>query len=130
MDGVDLLLEERLAGHDLIGLGIPVLGRPAFNNIRYPDVLPWNLETLLDDVGQELARAPDEGEALLVLFRPRRLAHEHEARGRVSLAEDDGLAPAGKLATLAVAQVLAHRSEIGAGIPRCGGGRGRQGRDG
>ena len=79
-DRADLRLEERLAGQDLVGLGVAVLGRPAFQDVRDADVGPPHLQALLDDVGQELPGPAHEREALLVLFGPRRLADEHRAR--------------------------------------------------
>ena len=79
-DRPDLRLEEGLAGEDLVRLGVAVLRRPAFQDVPDPDVGPLHLHALLDDVGQELSRAAHEREALLVLFGPRRLAHEHQLR--------------------------------------------------
>src|SRR5262245_41887918 len=59
-DHVDLLKQKGLAGGNLVRFGIAILRRPALDDVRDVDVLPRNLEALLDDVGEQLARAPDE----------------------------------------------------------------------
>src|SRR5207247_8556883 len=69
------------------------------------DVVAIEPHPLGDDLGQELAGAPDEGLALPVLVAARRLAHEHEARARVADAEHELRAVRGELAALAVADV-------------------------
>ena len=50
---------------------------------------------------------PDERQPLLVLVAARRLAHEHQPRLGVALAEDDVLARRRQLAALAVAEIRA-----------------------
>src|SRR5207247_4062176 len=111
-DGADLPLEERLAAQDLVGLGVAVLRRPAFDHVSDPHLGPPHLQALLDDVGEELARPAHEGQALLVFVRPRGLPHEHEGRLGIALAEDDVLPAPRQLAPLAVADELADGREV------------------
>ena len=74
--------------------------------------LRGHLQALLDDVGEELAGAAHEGQALLVFVRARRLAHEHELRRSGCPGRRRCLAPARELAALAVADPAAHAFEV------------------
>ncbi len=118
-DRPDLLLEERLAGQDLGRLGIAVLRRTALDHVRDEHVLARHAQALLDDVRQQLSGPAHEREPLLVLFGPRRLAHEHQLGLRVALAEHDRLAARGERAAVAVADRLAHGGEQRRAIRRC-----------
>src|SRR5262245_29261307 len=102
LDGSDLALQEGLAAQDLVRLGVAVARRPALDHVRDVDLLAPHADGL-DDPREELAGTADERQALLVLVSAGRLAHEHERRARVALAEDDVLPPVRKLAARAVA---------------------------
>src|SRR5438552_1830729 len=110
-DQLELAEEEGLAARHLVRLGVAVLRRPALDDVRDVDVVSVEPHSLGDDLGQELAGAPDEGLALQVLVAARRLAHEHEARARVADAEHEVRAVRGELAALAVADVSAQLLE-------------------
>src|SRR5438046_2114142 len=110
-DQLELTEEEGLAARHLVRLGVAVLRRPALDDVRDVDVVALEPHALGDDLGQELAGAPDEGLALQVLVAARRLAHEHEARARVADAEHEVRAVRGELAPLAVAEVSAQLLE-------------------
>ncbi len=67
-DRPELRAEERLAGGDLVGLGVPVAGRAALHHVRDVDLLAAEAHRL-DHAGEELAGTADEG---LSLPGPRR----------------------------------------------------------
>src|SRR2546425_7644803 len=106
-DQLELAEEEGVAARDLVGLGVAVLRRPALDDVRDVDVVAVEPHPLGDDLGQELAGAPDEGLALPVLVAAWRLAHENEARARAADAEHEVRAVGRELAALAVADVSA-----------------------
>ncbi len=87
-DEIDLAVEERLAGRDLVRLRIPVLRRPALDDVGDVDVRALELNGL-DDLREQLPGASDERLAEAVLVGARRLAHEHQFRLRIADAEDD-----------------------------------------
>ena len=100
LDQADLLEQVGVARLDLDRRGVAIPGRPAHQDVgdedfrtRHPD--------LLQQLGQESARAADERQPLAVLFRPRRLADEHHVGIGVAGAEDDLVACRGKGAALA-----------------------------
>ena len=87
-DQLDLPEEMRLAGLDLLRLGVTVARRPALEHVRDVDVRarqPDPVQELLE----QLARLTDEGNALLILVVAGRLADEHQLGVRVAGAEDD-----------------------------------------
>ena len=92
LDQRDLPEEVALAGLDLVGLGIAVARRPAFEHVRHIDAVAVEADPGQQLV-EQLARLADEGLALLVLVESRRLADEHQIGARVADAEDD-LGPA------------------------------------
>jgi hypothetical protein len=102
-DGLELLQQERLAGHDLVRLGCAIAGGPTFDDIADVYVLPAEAHRL-DDLGEELPGAAHERLALGVLIGARRLAHEDQAGRGVSDSEDDLGAPGVQLAAGALAQ--------------------------
>ena len=109
---LDLAEEERLAGGDFVGLGVPVLRRTALDDVGDVDVFAREADRL-DHLRQQLAGAPDERDPLDVFIAARRLADEHEPRVRIADAKDD-LAPAERreLAAGAVAEVGANGWEV------------------
>ena len=109
LNAVDLLKEERLAGLDLVGLGIAVLRRPAFDDVRDIDVVAAESDGL-DDLGQQLAGTPDKRNALDVFVSSRRLADEHQVGRWIANAKYD-LPPAEpvQLASSAIANLGANR---------------------
>ena len=111
-NAVDLLKEERLAGLDLVRLGIAVLGRPALDDVGDVDLVAPKPDGL-DDLREELARAPDERDALNVFVRAGRFADEHQIRRRVAHTEHD--LPAAQLVQLATRAV----ADLGADPLQC-----------
>ena len=101
-DGRELLLQERIAGGDFVRLGIAVFRRTAFQDIADVDVFTLEIDRL-DDLRQQLARAADERQALLVFVVARRFADEDELGVGIARAEDDVGALRSELAALAVA---------------------------
>src|SRR5262245_17639423 len=91
LDQLHLALQVGTAGVDLLGLGIAIAGRTALEDVGDEDVLATHADPL-EQFAEEAARAPDEREALAILLRARRLAHEHEVGVRVAGAEDDAIA--------------------------------------
>ncbi len=65
----------------------------------------------LDDLVEELSGAADEGSSARVLVGARRLADEHQARVRLALGVDDGVAPLVERAADALADVGAYVCE-------------------
>src|SRR5687767_1458200 len=92
LDELDLPEEMRLARRDLLGLRVPVAGRPAFEDVRDEDVRAREADSA-EQLVEELPRLPDEGDALLILVKTGRLPDEHEVRIRAARAEDN-LCPA------------------------------------
>src|SRR4029450_10759104 len=88
------------AGVDLVRLRVAVPRGPAQKHVVYEDVLARHPDPL-EQLGQEGARTPDEGQALTILLRPGGLADEHQVRVGVARAEDDPVAGLGKGAELA-----------------------------
>ena len=86
----DLAVEKGTAGRRFVRLRIPVVRRSALDDVRDVDVLTAQIHGL-DDPRQKLARGPHERQALPVLLRARALAHEHQIRLAVAIAEDDRL---------------------------------------
>src|SRR5690606_23019197 len=87
-DQLDLLLEERRAGCDLVRLRIPVPRRAALEHVADVDPLTREARARQEPV-EQLPGRPDERPAAPVLFRSRRLADHHDLRARRALAEDD-----------------------------------------
>src|SRR5262249_38853050 len=100
---VQLCLEERLAGLDLVRLGIAVPRRPALHHVADVDLVA-RVAHRGDHLGEELAGGPDEGNALVVLLGSGALSHEDQARLRIADAEDDVLPARAELAALAVSE--------------------------
>src|SRR3954469_13317548 len=73
---------------DLVGLRVAVARRPRLNDVRDEDVGALQAR-LFEEAVEQLARATDERPARLVLLRPRRLADEHDRRGRAALARHE-----------------------------------------
>jgi hypothetical protein len=82
VDRRNLTDQKRLAGSDLIGLGIAVSRGAAFQDIADVNLLPFQTHRL-DDFCQELAGESYKGSSLGVLIRPRRLAYKNKIRPRV-----------------------------------------------
>ena len=68
-DGVQLRLEERLAGLDLVRLGIAVPRRAALDHVADVDLVAA-VAHRRDHLRQQLAGGTDEGDALVVLLGP------------------------------------------------------------
>ncbi len=78
LDGVDLAVEEGLAGGDLVALRGAIFWRSAFDDVADVDVTAWNLEAGLDHLGEQFAGSTHEGEAAAIFFLARSLADEHQ----------------------------------------------------
>ena len=129
LDGVDLAYEELGAGIGFYGLWRAVGGWAALDDVSDVDLLAREAHGE-DHVGEELAGFADEGQALRVFIGSGAFADEHEARGGVAGAEDDGVtAGIGERAAGAVADVGANGFKRG-GALCCGDADERQrGRD-
>ena len=75
MPGLDLLEQERLAGRDLVRLGIAIPRRAALDHVGDVDIVTRHADGF-DDLGQQLPGAADEGLPLTILIGPRGLADE------------------------------------------------------
>ena len=116
-DQLELPEEEGLAARDLVGLRVPVVGRPTLDDVGDVDVLPPDLHPLGDDLGQQLAGPADERLPLQVLVPARRLTDEDETGTRIAHAEDNLLAPLlVENTTRAIADVFADLAQRGDGI--------------
>src|SRR6266513_608403 len=117
----ELRREYRGARRELLALGISIAGWAALDRIRDKHVVAREADAgRLEHLGEELARAADEGEALRVLVRARPLADHAELRPRIAGAEDDRRAPPAALALAAAlerpllgSERLLGREEVG-----------------
>src|SRR5207237_10450564 len=75
----ELPLEERLAGEQLVGLGIAVVRRAALDGVADIDVLAPQAHRL-DHLRQQLPWLAHDRVALQVLLLAPRLPHDHQAR--------------------------------------------------
>ena len=75
---------------------VAVAGRPALERVGDEHVGARQAD-LVEELLEQLARLPDEGQPLLVLVLARRLADEHQVRVGVARAEHDGVARRGEL---------------------------------
>ena len=99
-DELDLAQQVGLAGLDLFGLGVAIVGRPRLEHVGDVDLLAGKAdggEQLLE----KLAGLAHERPALLVFVVAGRLADEHEVAVRVALAEHDARARGASCALLA-----------------------------
>src|SRR6185295_15830271 len=90
-DQAHLLLEEAAAGGHLVGLRVAVAGRTTLDDVGDVDVLAGEADGA-DDLGEQLPRRADEGQALAVFFGARAFADEHQVGVGVPSSEDDGAA--------------------------------------
>src|SRR5438552_7298599 len=88
LDQLELPPEVRLAGLDLLGHGIAITRRAAFDDVRHVDVRAGQ-----PDSGQELveqlACRSDERHALLVLVEAGSFPDEHQVGARIARSEYD-----------------------------------------
>src|SRR5262250_877925 len=99
-DGVQLRLEEGLAGGDLVRLRVAVSRRAALHDVADVDLVAA-VPHRGDHLRQQLSRRADEGDALVVLLGAGTLADEDQPGLRISHAEDEVLRPRAELAALA-----------------------------
>lgn len=120
-DDGDLLAEEGQAGFHFVGFGLAVAGGAALDDISDPDLFAPELHGL-DDLGQEFARAADEGAALDILVGAGAFADEHELGHGVAFAGDDVGAAVAEAAFLAGGNAAGDGVEcVDAGVPAEGG---------
>ena len=87
-DHLKLFDQKGLASGDFIGLGIAILRGTAFDDIRYINLFPGELDSL-DDLGEKLAGLADERLALKIFFPSRGLPYEDQLGLRVSRSKND-----------------------------------------
>ena len=95
---------ERGARLDLVGLRVPVAGRPALDDVGDVDVFAREAHGF-DDLREQLPGAANKRLALLVFVGARAFPDEHQARGGVADAEHDVGSPRVQLAATAVAKL-------------------------
>src|SRR5438094_2030286 len=101
-NGRKLLSQEWIARSHFVGLGVPILRGPAFQNVANVDILALEVDGF-DDLRQELAGAAHEGQSLLVFVVTGSFADEDEFRIGVTRAENDVCTGWSELTALAVA---------------------------
>ena len=111
LQGGQLLLQERLAGADLVGLGVAVVGRAALDDVADVDVAcgrnPWPRSS-----GPAAGRRrPRTARPACPRPRPGASPTNTRSASRVAHAEHDVAAAARQLAAGAVAQLLAHHRQ-------------------
>ena len=79
-DQVELELQVRTAGIDLVRLGITVAGRAALHDVGDVHRVSPDAQLLPHQLVEELAAAADERQTLFVLLRTGTLTDEHERR--------------------------------------------------
>ena len=103
-DHLNLLHQEWLAGINLINLGVAIIRRSAFDDVRNVDFVPRE-PGRLQEIVQELSRCADKRFSLLIFMKPRRLADEHDACMRIAHTKHDLSPPEfGEFAPLAVVE--------------------------
>src|SRR5262245_3109853 len=100
LDQLDLLLEIRPAGVDLLRLRITVARRATLEDVRDEDVLPRQPDAL-EQLGEEASSPANEGQPLAVLLGPGRLTDEDQVGVGVPRPEDDSIAGLRERAALA-----------------------------
>ncbi len=88
---LDLALDEGQADRDLLRRRRAVAGRPPGQEIGDVDVVLAAQPDGGEHPVEQLARAPDEGQADAVFIRARRLADDHDSSVRVAVGEDQAL---------------------------------------
>ncbi len=96
---VELLLQPRPAGLDLLGTGVPVVGRAALDHVGDVEAVAGQAHLLQHQLVEELAGAAHEGLPEAVLLRAGALAHEEQVGVGVADPEDDLRAGLGQAAT-------------------------------
>src|SRR5262245_262212 len=97
-DRVDLGDQEWAAGQDFVRLRIAIALRPALDHVGDIAVALAVEAHRGEHAGQQLARAADEGQPLLVLFLARAFAHHHQPGAGTARAERDIRAALAELA--------------------------------
>ena len=101
-DHLDLLHEERLASIHFIRFRVAIVRWPAFDDVRDINLVARQIRRG-QQIVQELARRSHERLSFLVFVEARRFADKHDARVRISHAEDHlGPAQLREFALLAV----------------------------
>jgi hypothetical protein len=74
---LELPSQVRGTGRHLVGLGVPVLGRPALHDVRDEHVLPPPADGA-EEADEQLARPADERASLAVLVEAGAFANQHD----------------------------------------------------
>ena len=105
LNGLDLSLQKRKTGGDLIRFGITVLRGSAFDDIGNVDFFTLEIDRL-DDLGQQLPGLSNKGSALDVFIVPGTFSDEHQDSPFISFSEDKALSRPVKLAPFASFHLL------------------------
>ena len=111
LDGVDLAIQKRLAGGDLVGMGRAVLGWSALHDVADVDFAALNLETKFNHLCQEFTGAAHEGQSAPIFFFPGSLSDEHQRCVRIAVSEYDPIAALAERAARALAEFEPHGLE-------------------
>ena len=110
---LDLSKQKRLAGFNLVWLGVPVLGRPALDDVGNVDLVARQIDGF-DDLGQQLARPADKRNPLEIFVVTGCLTNEHQVSGRASHAKYNRVTA--KLMELAARAVSQFSTDVGQGL--------------
>src|SRR5207302_3323989 len=82
---LDLTIEKRQAGGDLVVLRQPILGGPALHDVTDEDLFSWQLDRF-ENLGEQLSRPADERTSGFIFRASGAFADHHQARGRCPFA--------------------------------------------
>src|SRR5215475_5773444 len=85
---INLLLEERFAGCDLIRLRIAIFRRPALNHISYINVLALESHSFRKDIVEQLPRPAHKRLPLQIFITTRSFTNEHQLGLGITHPED------------------------------------------
>src|SRR5262249_27627166 len=112
LDHGELLFEEGIARHYLVGFGIAIIRRSTFQDIADVNVVALDVDRF-DDLRQQLPGPAHKRQTLLIFIEARGFADEHEFRVGIAGAENNIRPFWSKLAALAVADFVADSLKSG-----------------
>jgi len=101
LNDLNLLQKERAAGGNLFRFWVPVLRRPAFDDIGDVDLFTFEANGL-EDLRQKLPGLSYEGSTLNIFFISRALANQHQDCLLIPFSEDKGSSRSVKFAASTV----------------------------
>ena len=114
-DRLKLFLQKRIAGRNLVGLRIPIIGRTAFQNVA--DVHVFTRQSnRFDDLREKLTGATDKRQPLPIFVEAGSFTNENQFGLGISRTEDDIGSMRRQLAALTVADLGADGFKRHAGI--------------